>query len=381
VNGFGDIELTGPRLTLRPWRPEDAPAVHAAMQDRSMHRFLALPDPYTESDAQQFVTELGHEGRYDGVGLGCAVVERSSGRLVGSAALRMGPPAGDGEIGYWIAAPARGAGYAAEAVGVLADFGFDAGLARIRIVSDVGNLASISTALRAGFSYEGIARAALLSGDAAPGGQRRGPAARFAALPSDARTPIGSAFVRLAEPFPDDGVIRIRPTEPGDAERMFEAEDDVARGWGFTAEEPTRAAFDERAARAGLEWLVGGTARMTIVDLALGEPAGFLDLRRSGPPGVGGIGYTVHPAFRGRGYTARALHLVSRWAFDHAHFARLELGAKIGNIASQRAALAGGFEPDGVRRVRLRNPDGTYSDEARFALVNPAFASPSRISP
>jgi RimJ/RimL family protein N-acetyltransferase len=61
------------------------------------------------------------------------------------------------------------------------------------------------------------------------------------------------------------------------------------------------------------------------------------------------------------------------WAFDVAGFARLELGAKAWNVASQRAALRAGFEPDGVRAARLRNPDGSFSDEVRFALVNPAI--------
>jgi RimJ/RimL family protein N-acetyltransferase len=85
----------------------------------------------------------------------------------------------------------------------------------------------------------------------------------------------------------------------------------------------------------------------------------------------------VHPAFRGRGYTARALRLLVPWAFGPGGFARLELGAKTENVASQRAAVAAGFEPDGVRAGRLRNPDGSYSDEVRFALINPALVSPS----
>jgi RimJ/RimL family protein N-acetyltransferase len=61
------------------------------------------------------------------------------------------------------------------------------------------------------------------------------------------------------------------------------------------------------------------------------------------------------------------------WAFDVADFARLELGAKVGHAASLRAAAAAGFTPDGVRHRRLRNPDGTFSDEQRYALTNPRY--------
>ena len=70
-------------------------------------------------------------------------------------------------------------------------------------------------------------------------------------------------------------------------------------------------------------------------------------------------------------YTARALRLLAPWAFETAGFVRLELGAKAANVASQKAAIAGGFAPEGVRAARLPNPDGSYSDEVRFARVNP----------
>jgi RimJ/RimL family protein N-acetyltransferase len=112
---------------------------------------------------------------------------------------------------------------------------------------------------------------------------------------------------------------------------------------------------------------------MAMVDLATGAVAGTLDLRLAGPPQVGGVGYVVHPRFRGRGYTTRALRLLVPWAFETAGLARLELGAKAGNVASQRAAAAAGFQPDGVQQARLRNPDGTFSDEVRFALVSPRY--------
>jgi RimJ/RimL family protein N-acetyltransferase len=46
----------------------------------------------------------------------------------------------------------------------------------------------------------------------------------------------------------------------------------------------------------------------------------------------------------------------------------------VGNDASLRAAAAAGFEADGIRRRRLRNSDGTFSDEVRYALINPRYA-------
>ena len=88
-----------------------------------------------------------------------------------------------------------------------------------------------------------------------------------------------------------------------------------------------------------------------------------------GPPGTGLIGYGVLPAFCGRGFATRALRLVSRWAFEEVGLPRLELGHKVGNIASGKAAERAGFRAEGRLSGRLPNPDGTRSDEVYYSLV------------
>ena len=359
-----DLEVAGPRLLLRRWHADDAARVREVMQDRSMYEFLTLPFPYDDAAAREFVTSIGHEGRDDGSGFGCAVAERSSGRVVASAALRLGA---EPEIGYWVAPDARGHGYATECCEVLAELGFGRlGLARISIACDVRNLASARTALAAGFRFEGAAR------DAAPvAGRGRAALARFGRLADDPVGAVAPAFARLPTEGLRDGTITVRPIEPDDADQVLEIErDEVTVAVGFTGEPAAERDVHGIAERAGLDWLVGGAARMAVVDDATGGVAGAVTLRLAGPPAVYGLGYSVHPLFRGRGYTARALRLLAPWAFATGA-ARLELGAKVDNVASQRAALAAGFHPDGVRRHRLRNADGSFSDEARFALLPP----------
>jgi RimJ/RimL family protein N-acetyltransferase len=364
------VELAGARLLLRRWRADDADRVLAVMQDRSMREFLALPDPYTRADAVRFVTELGHEGRAEGIGLGCAVVERSGGGLVGSAVLRLGA---DPEIGYWIAPDARGKGYATELSTALADWGFGLGLARVRISCDVRNLASARSALAAGFQFEGIARDGITSGgDGVPA--RRGDLARFARLAADPPVWVPYAYPPLPDAGLSDGTVLLRAMRPEDAPGLTGTDDELTLAWSFTGQPHTPDEARRAAGRAGLDWLVGSVAAFSMVDVATGRFAGSLRVRKPGPPQVGGIGYAVHPDFRGRGYTTRALRLLVPWAFEVACFARLELGAKVGNEPSLRAAEAAGFEPDGIRRRRLRNPDGTFSDEARYALINPQYA-------
>jgi RimJ/RimL family protein N-acetyltransferase len=295
---------------------------------------------------------------------------------VGSIAMRprpAGPHQGSVELGYAVYQQHWGAGYAREAVDLVTAHAFAAGFVRVEIECAVDNIASAKTALNAGFRYEGTLRKGLRLHEHVDD------SALFGRIVGDPAGPTRPGFPALPADGLSDGVIRLRGVEARDADAFFEQEDDeLTTGYGFTGAAPDRAAVLSLCTRAPLDWLAGQIARIAIDDLASGRFAGSVSLRHPGPPGVGGIGYTVHPAFRGRGITARALRLLAPWAFD-AGYARLELGAKADNVASQRAAVSGGFTPDGTRAARLRNPDGSYSDEVRFARVNPQTAR--RINP
>jgi RimJ/RimL family protein N-acetyltransferase len=374
---WNGVELDGlvlhsGRLTLRPWQPDDAAAVQAVMADERMHRHLLLPRPYTASDAHDFVTEHATAGRAAGSRLDCALAENTSGRLVGSATLQLplvgavGAGSTDtAEIGYWVGVSDWGRGYATEAARTLARFGFAHGLPRIRIRCEVPHVASAAVALRAGFGFEAVSRASLHG----PDGSALD-AAVFARTATDPDEPVAASWPEL-EPV-SDGVVTVRPTGPDDWPVLLaEGTDEEALRWGFDSQPMTEAAAIERASRAGLDRLVSGQNSLLICDAATGAGAGILGLRRFGPPGVVGIGYGVLPQFRGRGFTTRALRLLAGWAFSRTPIARLELGCKAANVASARVALAAGFVEEGRRAGRLRNPDGSYSDELTFGLVRP----------
>jgi RimJ/RimL family protein N-acetyltransferase len=364
-----EVGLTGPRIRLRPWRSDDAGDVYEALQPEGMTRYLAVPSPYSRANADEFVTEASHQSRTAGTGLEVAIVELETDRVLGSAAIRL--PFGQlqsADIGYWVAPWAQGQGYAAEAVRVLADWVLDAGIARAEVRCEPTNLASARTALSAGHAFEGYHRDEIEIG-----GLPRDTAV-FVRTRDDGHLPVPAAFPTLPTAGLSDGVIMLRPIMPADRAQIIELETDertVEVGFSGVASDDDELA--RMCDRAALDWFVGQVARMSIVDVATGSIAGNMQLRKVGPPSIAGVGYGVHPAFRGRGYTARALRLLAAWAFADGGIARLELGAKQDNVASQRAAASGGFVPDGVRRARLRNPDGTFSDEVRFALVAPQF--------
>jgi RimJ/RimL family protein N-acetyltransferase len=375
---WGGIELDGlvlhsGRLTLRPWQPSDAAAVQAILADERIVRYLPLPWPYTAEEARSFVTGHGQAGRAAGIRLDCAIAENTTGRLVGSASLQLptveaAGPAGpsEAEIGFWLAVPDWGRGYAAEATRTLARFGLGNGLARIRIRCEVPNAASAAVALRAGFGFEAISRAGLRGRDGHPVD-----AAVFVRTATDPDEPVPPFWPRLDEV--GDGVVSLRPVGPDDWPVLLaETNNDAARQWGFFAKPMPEAVAVRMATRAGLDRLVTANNALLICDAATGAGAGILALRQFGPPGVVAMGYGVIPEFRGRGFTSRALRLLADWAWTSTPFVRLELGCKVGNTASARAALSAGFLEEGRRTGRLRNPDGSYSDELIFGLVRPA---------
>jgi RimJ/RimL family protein N-acetyltransferase len=74
------VEITAGRLHLRPWQPQDAPAVYAACQDPQIQRWIAaIPAPYREADAREFVDRLAPEGWAAGTEAAFAVLDATSG--------------------------------------------------------------------------------------------------------------------------------------------------------------------------------------------------------------------------------------------------------------------------------------------------------------
>ena len=151
--------LTDGNLTLRPPRDEDAQAICEAAQDPEVPRWTSVPSPYVLDNARQWFectrTEAA-EGRKRAF---LAFLDVEFAASISFMELDRQPHYG--EIGYWVAAPARRQGVASRAVRLLKAFGEnELGLTRIELLVDEANVASRKTAERAGFVDTGERRPA-----------------------------------------------------------------------------------------------------------------------------------------------------------------------------------------------------------------------------
>jgi RimJ/RimL family protein N-acetyltransferase len=141
------------RLLLRPGFPEDASALAAAMSDRAIARNLAVvPWPYTLRDAEAFLASPR-----DPVLPSFLIFERTDGapRLIGSCGLGR-RPSGAVEMGYWIARPFWGRGFASEACRALIEIARALSLSRLEASHFIDNPASARVLDKLGFESVGI---------------------------------------------------------------------------------------------------------------------------------------------------------------------------------------------------------------------------------
>jgi len=165
-------ELLGPRISLRPYREDDAQQLWEAVDESRAEIAEWLPwvaEYRSPADALPSVRRLAAQWltRED---LVVGIFERSTGRLLGGSGLvRNNWRIRNFEIGYWARTSAVGQGYITETVQVLTRFAFDVLQAnRVHLRVDPRNTRSRAIPERLGFVYEGRLRndAASAQGEA-----------------------------------------------------------------------------------------------------------------------------------------------------------------------------------------------------------------------
>lgn len=151
--------LTDGVVALRAWSMDDLAAFARMHDDPDVARFTPLASPYTAAHARAWL-EAEPGRRSEGAELGLAVVA-GAGAPVGSVGLRPDPEDREiVEVGYVVAAPARGRGLATRAVRLAVAWAIERWQpARMQLTTTIDNAASHRVAERAGFRREGVLRA------------------------------------------------------------------------------------------------------------------------------------------------------------------------------------------------------------------------------
>ena len=171
VAAHGDL----PALVLSVPTGDDLDRITEICQDVDIQEWTFVPRNYQRSDAQFFVEQVVAKGWSEGRELTWAIREADAGAppdLVGMLGITLSGPenARTGEVGYWLAAAARGRGTMTRAVAALIDMAFDPkgplGLSALRWRCEihetshgpVPNWASWKVAWSLGFQREGRVR-------------------------------------------------------------------------------------------------------------------------------------------------------------------------------------------------------------------------------
>jgi RimJ/RimL family protein N-acetyltransferase len=257
------------------------------------------------------------------------------------------------------------AGRDAEAVSLITAQAFESGFHRVYLHSALDDPATQRVAMAAGFQREGIAR----GGGHAPDGSRYDVVV-FARLATDPPGPVPRMLPDLPDGELTDGTVTLRPLGPADVEDTYELRslpEVYLRS--IAPRPPERDAVEQLCAQSEMRWLAGERATLTIREAATGAYAGDLGLfAEQLLLGQARLGYSLLPAWRGRGFAARAVRLVTAWAFDQLNLARLVAGTAPDNVASQRVLEAAGFEREAFQRALLPGPDGTRIDNVEYVL-------------
>lgn len=156
-------------IALRPTQEKDILSIYEACQDPLIPRFTTVPSPYTMTHATSFIREQapahfqqkkellftitkGHaeEEKF------CGVISFHTISLHNHSA----------ELGYWIAAAARGEGIGTTATKLISEYGFSTiGFRRIEALVNTDNIASQALLISAGFEHEGVMRKKITSDD------------------------------------------------------------------------------------------------------------------------------------------------------------------------------------------------------------------------
>ncbi|MDQ3799942.1 MAG: GNAT family N-acetyltransferase [Acidobacteriota bacterium] len=145
------------RLILRHWSVADADALFEICRDAEVMRYIGTRKPYaTRAEAEKFLHWAVAYQKENGF---CrwAVVEKASGKIIGSCGFAYPHGMPEIELGYLFDRAVWGKGFATEAARACLDYGFGKlGFREIIAITDLENIASQKVLEKIGFTQRGV---------------------------------------------------------------------------------------------------------------------------------------------------------------------------------------------------------------------------------
>ncbi|WP_368659612.1 GNAT family N-acetyltransferase (plasmid) [Metabacillus halosaccharovorans] len=146
------------RLTLQPFKKEDAPRIKELANNKELASILGLPHPYELENAKDWIA-IQPEQIKKGIEYPLTIIYKDLNEIIGTITIRNDKSNNKGELGYWIGQEYWGKGFATEAVNKIIEFGFnELNLNKIWASALSSNKASTVVLQKAGLQKEGTLR-------------------------------------------------------------------------------------------------------------------------------------------------------------------------------------------------------------------------------
>jgi ribosomal-protein-serine acetyltransferase len=170
-----------------------------------------------------------------------------------------------------------------------------------------------------------------------------------------------------------DGLIKLRPVQPDDAEEMYAAiRESIAEiaPWLYFAHD----GYSLKEARDFLKrcprnWKKDTEYVFGIIDARDGTYLGTCGLNRMDTENLrANLGYWTRTSRMGQGVAPAATVLLARWGFKELKLRRIEIIVATENVRSQRVAEKAGAYREGILRHRIKINDRMH-DAVMYSLV------------
>lgn len=151
------LTLQTPRLLLRKLTIEDAEDIFAYASDPQVTRYTLWDHHQSIKDTYEYLNNIAFKLYRSGKGMKWGIVEKESGKLIGTCSLHTETIHRRAELGYVLARDYWGRGLMTEAAQTAIAFGFHVmHLLRIQAYCAVENVGSAKVLEKSGMQFEGI---------------------------------------------------------------------------------------------------------------------------------------------------------------------------------------------------------------------------------